>query len=296
MINVRAQPDLGSGILGVLNQGEAVTVLAEHGEFVRLRTPGGTEGYLKHKYLLNYAGPRPAPVAPPPVAAPATPPVEIYRSPYPAVPLAGTPTRSPVSSVPPPPMTFLTTGAGAGIQFTAGVGSAFSSQSREGLRRDLAREGYAGEVDKLDRAVPGGFLRVGYGLSAPWKVEVALSYIDDFDVYLSSTALTPITLAQSVEDHAPASGFGLAPTLGYGWNWPGSAMTLRAGGYFSLGNETQVRLNGRPLDVDYQTHSWLAGVSWETAGDSGIWYGLDLQVMDLNELAGLVAVSLRWGN
>lgn len=295
MINVRAQPDLGSDILGVLNEGEAVTVLQEIGEFVRLRTPGGTEGYLKHKYLLNYTGPRPVQVASPPAAAaPAMPPVEIYRTPYPAEPLAGTRPRAPASGAPPPPMTFLTTGAG--VHFTAGIGSAFSGEGRRGLRRDLAQEGYGGQVDKLDRAVPGGFLRVGYGLSSPWQVEVALSYIDDFDVHLSSAALTPGTLARSVEDHAPASGFGLAPTLAYRWNWPGSALSLRAGGYFSLGNETAVRLNGRPLEVDYQPHSWLAGLSWEAAGHSGIWHGLDLQFMDLNELAALVTISLRWGD
>lgn len=299
MINVREQPNLGSDILGVLNKGERVTVLQELGEFVRLRTPGGIEGYLKHKYLANYTGPKPAPVVPPPAApaaAPAILPVEIYRSPYPAEPLVGTRSRAPVSSAPQPPMTFLTTNTSSGVQFTVGLGSAFSSQSREDLRQDLAGEGYGGEVDKLDRAAPGGFLRVGYGLSAPWQVEVALSYIDDFDVHLSSAALTPITLAQSVEDHAPASGFGLAPTLAYRWSWPGSAVSLRAGGYFSLGHETEVRLNGRPLDVDYQTHSWLAGLSWEAAGDSGAWHGLDLQLMGLNELTGLVTVSLRWGH
>ena len=299
MIFVREQPDLGSEIVGVLNKGDAATVLQEQGEFVRLRTPGGIEGYLKRKYLANYTGPKPAPVAPPPAApaaAPAMLPVETYRTPYPAEPLVGTRSRAPVSTVPPPPMTFLTTGGSAGVQFTLGVGSLFSTQSREDLRQDLAQEGYGGEVDKLDRAAPGGFLRVGYGLGTPWQVEVALVYIDDLDLQLNSAALTPITLAQSVEDHAPATGFGLAPTLAYRWSWPGSAVSLRAGGYFSLGNETEVRLNGQPLEVDYQTHSWLAGLSWEAAGDSGVWHGLDLQLMDLNELTGLVTVSLRWGN
>lgn len=295
MINVRARPDLGSVIVGVLNKGEPAVVLQQEGEFVRLRTPGGTEGYLKHKYLAHYAGPKPVSVPPPPVAAPPAPPVEPYRSPYPAEPLAGTRARAPARGGPPPPMTFLSTDRRAGVQFTVGVGSVLSSQDREGLRRELAQEGYGGQVDKLDRAAPAGFLRLGYGLSAPWQMEVALTYLDDLDLRLSSAALTPIGLSQSVADHAPASGFGLAPTLAYRWSLPGSALSLRAGGHFSLGNETQVRLNGRPLDVEYRTHSWLAGLSWEAAGQSGIWHGLDLQFMHLNELAGLVTVSLRWG-
>ncbi len=296
MINVREQPNLGSDILGVLNRGEAVTVLQEVGEFVRLRTPGGTEGYLKHKYLTNYLTPKvqPPPPSPAPVAAP--PPVETYRSIYPAEPLLGTRARAPVSGVPPPPMTFLNTGPSAGLQVTAGLGVLLSSQSREDLRRELAREGYGGEVDELDRTAPGGFLRVGYGLSVPWQVEVALVYLDDLELDLRSAALTPTTLAESVADHAPATGFGLAPTLAYRWATPGSVVSLRAGGYFSLGNETEVRLNGRPLEIDYQTHSWLAGLSWEAAGTSGIWHGVDVQIMDLNELTGLATITLRWGN
>lgn len=295
MINVRARPDLGSAIVGVLNKGEPAVVLQQEGEFVRLRTPGGTEGYLKHKYLAHYAVPQPAAPAPVPAAAPAMLPVEAYRSPYPAEPLAGSRARAPAPGGPPPPMTFLSAGRHAGVQFTMGLGSLLSTQDREGLRRELAQDGYGGQVDKLDRAAPAGFLRIGYGLSAPWQLEVALTYIDDLDLRLSSAALTPIGLAQSVADHAPASGFGLAPTLAYRWSLPRSAVTLRAGGHFSLGNETDVRLNGRPLEVDYRTHSWLAGLSWEAAGPSGIWQGLDLQLMQLNELAGLVTVSLRWG-
>ena len=296
MINVREQPNLGSNISGVLNKGEAVTVLQEFGEFVRLRTPGGIEGYLKHKYLLNYTGPQVVPVAPTPGAAPAAPPVETYRSIYPAEPLVGTRSRAPVSSVPPPPVTTLNTGASAGLQVTAGLGVLLSTQSREDLRQDLAGEGYGGEVDKLDRAAPGGFLRVGYGLSAPWQVEVALVYLDDLELDLRSAALTPTTLAESVADHAPATGFGLAPTLAYRWTTSSSVVSLRAGGYFSLGNETDVRLNGRPLEINYQTHSWLAGLSWESAGSSGIWRGVDVQLMDLNEPTGLATISLRWGN
>ncbi|ROH93282.1 SH3 domain-containing protein [Stagnimonas aquatica] len=296
MINVRERPDLGSVIVGVLNKGEPAVVLRQEGEFVRLRTPGGTEGYLKHKYLAHYAGPQPAtvPVAATP-AAPAMLPVEAYRSPYPAEPLVGTRPRAPAPGGPPPPMTFLSADRRSGVQFTVGVGALLSTQDREGLRRELAQEGYGGQVDKLDRAAPAGFLRIGYGLSAPWQLEVALSYIDDLDLRLSSAALTPTTLAQSVADHAPASGFGLAPTLAYRWSWPGSALSLRAGGHFSLGNETEVRLNGRPLDVEYRTHGWLAGLSWEAAGPSGLWQGLDLQLLHVNELAGLVTLSLRWG-
>ena len=66
-----------------------------------------------------------------------------------------------------------------------------------------------------DRAATGGLLRVGYGLGTPWQVEVALVYVDDLDLQLNSVALTPIALAQSVEGHAPAAAFGLAPTLAY---------------------------------------------------------------------------------
>ena len=293
MINVREDPNLGSLIVAVLDKGDPVTVLEEQGEFVRLRTHAGTEGFLKHKYLLGYQAGR---VVTQPVPAVTAAPVELYRSPYPAEPLVGNPARAPRSSVPPPPMTFLTTGAGSGLQLTFGAGSLLVSQDREDLRRDLAREGYGGEVNKLDRAAPGGFLRVGYGLGGPWQVEVAVSYLDDVDVYLDSAALTPITLAQSVEDHAPATGFGIVPTLAHRWQWPSQALTLRAGGYFSLGNETHVRLNGRPLAVDYQTHSWLAGLAWEAQWGAGVWGGLDLQVMDLNEPVGLVAMTLRWGS
>lgn len=295
MINVREQPDLGSNILGVLNKGDVATVLQEVGEFVRLRTPGGTEGYLKHKYLLNYRPVTPA-VPPPPPAAPATLPVEVYRSPYPAEPLVGHPARAMRSEVPPPPMTFLSTGMSSGVQLTMGLGSVISGQSREDLRRALAREGYGGEVDRLDRAAPGGFIRIGYGLSAPWQAEVALVYLDDLDLHLRSAALTPTTLVQSVEDHAPATGFGIAPTLAYRWSGSGHAVALRAGGFFALGNETEVRLNGRALAVDYQTHSWLAGLSWETRWDVGLWGGLDLQLMDLNETTGLLSFTLRWGD
>ena len=293
MINVRALPDLESPIVAVLNPGDAVSVGAEQGEFVRLRTAAGTEGYLKHKYLQNY---RPtAPVAPPP-PPPATLPVEVYRSPYPAEPLVGQPPRAPRSGASPPPTTLLTTGVSSGVQVTVGVGSVISRQSREDLRRDLAREGYGGEVDRLDRAAPGAFLRVGYGLSAPWQAEVALMYLDDLDVHLRSAALTPTTLAQSVADHAPATGFGIAPTLAYRWTTADSALVMRAGGLFALGNETDVRLNGRPLAVDYETHSWLAGLSWETRWDAGMWAGVDLQVMDLNTPTGLLSFTLRWGD
>ena len=63
MINVRALPDLDSPIVAVLNPGDAVSVSAEQGEFVRLRTAAGTEGYLKHKYLQDYRPPAPPPPA-----------------------------------------------------------------------------------------------------------------------------------------------------------------------------------------------------------------------------------------
>lgn len=297
MINLRERPDLGSGIVGVLNKGDPAIVLEQQGEFVRLRSPGGIEGYLKHKHLDHYTGPGAAPAASPPPApaAPAAAPVESYRSPYPVEPLVGSRARAPLPAAVPPPMSFLRTGSHAGVQLTVGAGSVLSSQSREELRGELAQEGFGGQVDTLDRAAPAGFLRVGYGLGAPWQMEVALTYIADLDLRLSSAALTPTSLSQSVADHAPASGFALAPTLAYRWNWAGNAVSLRAGGHFSLGNETEVRLNGRPLEVEYRTHSWLAGVSWEAAGPSGLWHGLDLQVTDLNELAGLVSVSLRWG-
>lgn len=292
-INVREEPDLGSLIVAVLDKGDPVTVLGEQGDFVRLRTRAGTEGFLKHKYLLDY---RPGQAVTQPVPAVTAAPVELYRSPYPAEPLVGSPARATRSAVPPPPMTFLTTGAGSGLQLTFGAGSLLVSQDREDLRRDLAREGYGGQVDKLERAAPAAFLRVGYGMGGPWQVEVAVSYLDDVDVHLDSAALTPITLAQSVEDHAPATGFGISPTLAHRWQWPGQALTLRGGGYFSLGNESHVRLNGRPLAVDYQTHSWVAGLAWETQWGSGVWGGLELQVMDLNEPVGLVAMTLRWGS
>ena len=269
MINLRERPDLGSTIVGVLNKGDPAIVLEQRGEFVRLRAPGGIEGYLKHKHLANYTGLKPAPAASPPTApAAAMPPVETYRSPYPAEPLAGSRARAPLHSVAPPPMSFLSTGSHSGLQLTVGAGSVLSSQSREELRGELAQEGFGGQVDKLDRAAPAGFLRVGYGLSAPWQMEVALTYIADLDLRLSSAALTPTSLSQLVADHAPASGFALAPTLAYRWNWAGNAVSLRAGGHFSLGNETDVRLNGRPLAVEYRTHSWLAGLSLETARPS----------------------------
>lgn len=294
VINLRERPDLGSKIVGVLNKGDPATVLQQEGEFVRLRTRGGIEGYLKHKYLVNYVPPKVMPPPSPPIAA--APPTDTYRSIYPAEPLVGNPARVPVSSTPPPPMSLPTTDGAAGVQLTLGVGAVVSSQSREDLRRDLARDGYGGTVETLDRAAPGGFLRVGYGLSAPWQVELALIYLDGLSLHLRSAALTPTTLAQSVADRAPAVGFGIAPTMAYRWSWPGSAVLLRAGGYFGLNNETHVRLNGRPLAVDYQTQSWLAGLAWEIADSSGIWRGLDVQIMDLNELTGLVTISLQWGN
>ena len=74
MINLRERPDLGSTIVGVLNKGDPAIVLEQRGEFVRLRAPGGIEGYLKHKHLANYTGLKPAPAASPPTTpAAATP-------------------------------------------------------------------------------------------------------------------------------------------------------------------------------------------------------------------------------
>ena len=290
MINLRAMPDLESLIVAVLDKGDPVTVLAEQGEFARLRTQAGTEGYLKHKYLSPYtpgllaAGLR---MTEPPVLA--------YRSPYPAEPLVGSAPRVTRSGAPQPPVTFLSTGTQSGVHFTFGLGTVLSRFDRAGLERDLAREGFGGDVTRLDRAAPGGFLRVSYGLGTPWRAEAAVMYLDDLDVQLQSDALTPITLAQSVENHAPVTGFGVAPTLAHQWQSPGHVATLRVGGFFSLGNKTQVRLNGRPLEVDYQTHGVLAGLSWESASPSGMWGGVDVQVMHLNDLIALVGFTLRFG-
>lgn len=87
-INVRDGMGTDHPIVTTLSAGQEVDILEYAGEFVRVRTSGGSEGYLKQRYLnvtkdmVTAAEPAPAPApAPAPMAAPQPAPAPVAQAP-----------------------------------------------------------------------------------------------------------------------------------------------------------------------------------------------------------------------
>lgn len=88
-INVRDGMGTDFPIVTTLSAGQEVDILDYDGEFVRIRTAGGSEGYLKQKYLNvtkdMIAAPEPIPApAPEPMVAPEPAPAPVAQAPAPA--------------------------------------------------------------------------------------------------------------------------------------------------------------------------------------------------------------------
>lgn len=300
MVNVRVSPDLQSRIVGVMQAGDPAEILAEQGEFVRLKTRTGKVGYLRHRNLSGYraaaVAAAPLSAAQPPVVRTPEAPVLAYKSPYPAPPLRGNTAVAVRSGANPPPITPLSASQPALWQLSVGAGVTLSTQSSRELKQALRKQGFDGQIVDSNQAAPGGFIRASYGLGSPLRLEAALIYLGDFDLRLSSVESTAGEVQRIADEHAVATGLGLAPTLAYQWTDFGRALTLRAGGFIGLGEGHDLTLNGRRVELDDAQDGALAGLSWESRHPAGVWTGLDAQVMYLNDWVGLVALTARWGD
>lgn len=247
-INLREAPNLNSRITAVVPMGGTVEVLEEVGEFVRVRRPSGSVGYLKHKYLNGYEVTQRAAIPPEETpSAPAMPPPSAPLPP-PAMSAAPEPAAAPDPSSDRPAVKADVHGKTSDfsrwhLQAAAGLFTSFRSTAD--ITRDLATDGQAVTFNNLETETPYAALRARYRLSPAWGVELGYLHLQplDFDLRSAAPAANAEALAASLEQHLPPTGPGATLALTAERALGAWRLEARAGVWHSFENDLSFALD-----------------------------------------------------
>ncbi|MGQ3057899.1 MAG: SH3 domain-containing protein [Nevskia sp.] len=248
-INLRAAPDLGSTITGVLKPGEVVEVLESVGEFVRVRRVSGTTGHLKRKYLRLPAS---ADVPPATVTAMAkeSPPPAASREPLPAV-TETAPAMAVETSLGSPVATAPATASASTrrVYVRAMAGAGFAGKSAGRIERALDTAGGDVLLRKLDTVVPAYELAAGYALTSRFAFEAGLMQLGDYRGRVEAAGADAARLQSVLDDNIPRGGWGAEVQAVA--EQPIGAWRLGAGaGMFCAFEDAPLRTNVPGVSVD----------------------------------------------
>lgn len=288
-INVRAEADLSSRIVAVVDARDQVEVIEQSGEFAKVRTPSGKLGYLKLKYLRGVEAPMATATQAPSHAAPIAA-VPAAREPIAAMPAA--PRATPAAVAPRVSMATVTaTDALSPWYVYALAGLSQSQQTAAQLQQSLDAAGQV-VVQSLDRRGAAFALMAGYSFTPHWALEAGVLDLGEFGAQIDATGADADTLQQVLRDQHPVGGYGLAAALAGRYGFGDWALTGRAGMYRAIDRDIELRVDGQTQTLKGSASSALfgAGLSyaltprWETGvavnalhlNDSVYTYGLML--------------------
>lgn len=290
-INVREAASLKSPIVTSLKKGTAVTVLEITGEFAKVRSPQGREGYLKAKHLDDVEA-----VAPKPVVAEAAPVVQPQSEPVAEVAPAPEPVAvaEPVAAPEPVATPVVVSATPSPWSITASLGLAVSGVDQAKFQSALQAANTGVTVTELDDSATAYALWAAYRLHKHFALEAGALHLGEYEARYTATAFNADAATKVFASDYPVGGPGLALAakgLMQAGNWE---LAARAGVFHSLDSEVEINVGIQQLTTDGEDISPLLGLSAAYVLNPNWSLGASLDAYQLNDSLLVLGVTLGW--
>lgn len=283
-IRLRAEPTLQSPVVRIVRKGEILTVLETEGEFSRLRTVQGQEGYFRTKYLERAQSVAPAvavlaPDAVPPASAPAAQPAPASE---PTAPDAA-PNAAPAPRARSP------------WTLSAVTGMSLSFINAGDLQAAFQSSGINATVTDIDESAGLVGLRAAYALTDRIALEAGVLTLGEYEAEVNIPGANTQQVHDVLQREYPASGPGVTLAALFTTRYGSWTLSGRTGAFVGLGSNVDVVVGGLTSSTRLSQNSWLlgGGVSYQILPNWDL--GLELNATDLNGamLGGGLTLGVR---